>query len=200
MSNSYADFVLASASPRRRQLLEQIGARFRVHPADVDERRLPGESPREYVLRLARAKARSVAAEAAPLPVLGSDTTVVADGRVMGKPADENDAVTMLMALSGRSHQVLTAVAMVDEEHCEWRLSETDVTFCRLDEALCRRYWRTGEPWDKAGGYAIQGLGAVLVEQIRGSYSGVVGLPLAPTRELLQLFSIPYWSGHESGP
>lgn len=200
MSNSAADFVLASASPRRRQLLEQIGARFRVQPADVDERRLPGESPGDYVLRLAQVKARAVAAHGAPLPVLGADTTVVADGRAMGKPTDEEDAVTTLMALSGRSHQVLTAVALVGGERCETRLSETEVTFCRLDESLCRRYWRTGEPGDKAGGYAIQGLGAVLVERIRGSYSGVVGLPLAPTRELLQLFGIPYWSGHESGP
>ncbi len=194
-----ADLVLASASPRRRDLLEQIGVRFRVRPADVDEGRRAGESARDYVARLAESKARAVAATA-ELPVLGADTTVVTDERVLGKPADEEDAVATLMALSGREHRVLTALALVQGERCATRLSETRVTFCHLDEALCRRYWRTGEPADKAGAYGIQGLGAVLVEKIHGSYTGVVGLPLAQTRELLQLFGIPYWSGHRSGP
>jgi len=187
------EFVLASASPRRRELLCQIGARFAVCPVDVDETHIPGESPEAYVQRLAEAKARAALGRLGPLPVLGSDTTVVVGDTPMGKPGSEAEGVAMLMALSGRSHRVLTAVAMVSAERCEWRLSQTPVTFASLDEDLCRRYWRTGEPADKAGGYAIQGRGAVFVAAISGSYSGVVGLPLAETRELLALFGLGYW-------
>lgn len=188
-----AHFILASASPRRRDLLAQIGARFRVAAVDLDETPLPGEAPEDYVGRLARAKAAAGSALFPGLPVLAADTTVTVDGRPMGKPADEEEAVAMLMALSGRAHSVHTAVAMVQGERGALRHSHTRVRFRPLDPRECRAYWRTGEPADKAGGYAIQGLGAVFVEAIEGSYSGVVGLPLAETWELLQLFAIPCW-------
>ncbi|MFA5679508.1 MAG: Maf family protein [Pseudomonas sp.] len=190
---SRADFVLASASPRRRELLQQIGARFAPHPVDVDERRNGGESPEDYVLRLALTKAEAGRQRNGALPVLGADTTVVVDGDVLGKPQDEGEAVDMLLRLSGRSHRVLTAVALVSAAHSLWRVSDTRVTFAPLTQARCRAYWRTGEPVDKAGAYAIQGLGAVFVTRLEGSYSGVVGLPLAETCELLDAFSISYW-------
>lgn len=187
------DFVLASTSPRRRALLEQIGARFAVAAVAVDETPYSGEAPEEYVSRLARAKATAGALALPALPVLAADTTVAVEGQLLGKPADEQQAVAMLMALSAGSHSVHTAVAMVFGERVELRHSHTRVHFRGLDPEECRTYWRTGEPADKAGGYAIQGLGAVFVKAIEGSYSGVVGLPLAPTWELLQLFAIPCW-------
>ncbi len=187
------DFVLASASPRRAELLRQIGAAFRQRAVDLDETPLSGECPADYVLRLALAKAQAVFDLEGALPVLGADTTVVVDGTILGKPRDEEDAVAMLMALSGRHHQVLTGVALVDRTRRETRLSVSDIVFAPLTEAQCRDYWRTGEPRDKAGAYAIQGLGAVFINQLSGSYSGVVGLPLAETRELLTLFGIGYW-------
>jgi septum formation protein len=187
------DFVLASASPRRAELLRQIGADFLPRAVDLDETPLPAERPEDYVLRLALAKALAAHSQDGALPVLGADTTVVVDDSILGKPVDEDDAVAMLMALSGRHHQVFTGVAMVDGMRRETRLSVTDIVFATLTEAQCRRYWRTGEPTDKAGAYAIQGLGAVFVTRMSGSYSGVVGLPLLETRELLDLFGIAYW-------
>ncbi len=191
--DSDPQFTLASASPRRRALLQQIGLRFRVRPVDVDETPLPGEAPEPYVLRLAARKARRGAALWPGLPAMGADTTVVLGGKLLGKPADEDEAVACLMALSGRKHRVLSAVALVRGERLETRLSTTVVGFRRLMESECRAYWRTGEPADKAGGYAIQGLGAVFVTAIEGSYSGVVGLPLAETGDLLRSFGISYW-------
>src|SRR5210317_1967951 len=188
-----ADFVLASASPRRAELLRQIGTNFIASPVDLDETRLNGESPEAYVCRLALAKARAAFDISSSLPTLGSDTTVVLDDVVMGKPENEEDAVAKLMALSGRSHKVLTGVAMVNAERRETRLSVTEVFFSTLTEEICRRYWQTGEPKDKAGAYGIQGKAAVFVEMISGSYSGVVGLPLAETRELLEIYKINYW-------
>lgn len=188
-----ADFVLASASPRRAELLQQIGADFLLRPVDLDETPLAAERPVDYVLRLALDKALAAYHQEDSLPVLGADTTVVVDGSILGKPRDEDDAVAMLMALSGRHHQVFTGVAMVDRTRRETRLSVTDIVFATLTEAQCRCYWRTGEPRDKAGAYAIQGLGAVFVTSLSGSYSGVVGLPLVETRELLDLFGIAYW-------
>ena len=187
------EFVLASGSPRRAELLRQIGARFCRRPVDIDETPLAGEAPAAYVERLALEKALAAQAADGSLPVMGSDTTVVIDDRILGKPADESDAVAMLMALSGRSHRVLTAVALVAADRRETRVSATEVTFAPLTEELCRRYWATGEPADKAGAYGIQGRGAVFVERLSGSYSGVVGLPLAETRALLESFDIGYW-------
>ena len=186
-----ADLVLASASPRRRDLLAGIGVRFAVVPAQLDETPEAGEQPRDYVARLALAKARAVAVGVSDgLPVLGADTTVVCDDRLLGKPADEAEAVAMLMTLSGRTHQVLTAVALVRGAAATGVVVETAVSFRELSVAECRAYWRSGEPADKAGGYGLQGLGGIFVTRIEGSYSGVVGLPVAETYTLLRDFAI----------
>lgn len=186
-----ADLILASASPRRRELLAQIGVRHRVQAADVDETVLSGEAAEDYVLRLARAKAGAL--PAGDVPVLGADTSVVVDGRVLGKPVDDADARAMLRRLSGREHQVLSAVALCHGERIEARLSVTRVWFRVVDNALIERYVASGEPRDKAGAYGIQGLGGALVTRIDGSYTGVVGLPLAETVDLLQAFNVPFW-------
>lgn len=193
-----ADLVLASASPRRRELLEQVGVHYRVAVADIDETPLAGEDPAAYVARLALAKARAVLAQAGGLPVLGADTTVVIDGEVLGKPRDAVDAAAMLARLSGREHRVLTAVALVQfdalwDERKAVRVSDTRVRFRRLTDAVIARYVASGEPMDKAGAYGIQGLGGALVARIEGSYTGVVGLPLGETIDLLDAFSVPYW-------
>ncbi|GAA0788115.1 Maf family protein [Marinobacterium sediminicola] len=187
------ELILASASPRRRELLSQIGVEFTCRPVDIDETPLPDEPPRAYVERLALEKARACQQLNPGTVVLGSDTSVVVDGCILGKPVDEADAVRMLMLLSGRQHQVMTAVALVDDQRQCVETVITDVAFVELDEARCRAYWRTGEPCDKAGAYGIQGLGAVLVRGIEGSYSAVVGLPLMQTAALLQQFDIPIW-------
>ena len=197
------DFILASASPRRKELLQQIGCRFQVCPTDMDETLLSGESAEEYVIRMALEKARAgwqnqldkMEQQSKPLPVLGADTAVVVEDQIFGKPADREHAISMLMELSDSAHRVLSAVAVVDEGKEAMRLSETQVSFRALTREECDRYWQTGEPSDKAGAYAIQGLGAVFVEHIDGSYSGVVGLPLAETCELLSDFDLSWWLG-----
>ncbi len=189
---------LASASPRRRELLTQIGVVHDLLPVDIDETPRPNEAPAAYVLRLAQEKAQAALARldpAQPLCVLGADTTVVLAGRILGKPADRADGLAMLAALSGQTHQVLTAVALADARRCEVRLVESRVTFRAIADEEAARYWDSGEPADKAGGYAIQGLGAVFVRELQGSYSGVVGLPLCETAELLAAFGVPCWSG-----
>jgi len=180
------ELVLASASPRRRELLAVLGVKFRVVPADIDERVWPEEGPEDYVCRMALSKARAGYDRAGGhAAVLGSDTTVVIDDRILGKPAGREEALAMLAALSGRVHRVLSAVALIDAAGSAARLSSTEVTFRSISEAEADAYWQTGEPADKAGGYAIQGLAACFVSEIRGSYSGVVGLPLYETAELL---------------
>lgn len=187
MAESSAPQVcLASASPRRRELLAQIGVIHIVRPAHIDETVRPGESARAHVVRLAREKALVVHTLDASLPVLGADTTVALDGEILGKPGSREEAIAMLMRLSGRTHDVLTAVALVTNEGVFERLSESRVTFRALQPQECGAYWDTGEPRDKAGGYAIQGLGAVFVSGLSGSYSGVMGLPLFETAELLR--------------
>ncbi|HTP38619.1 MAG TPA: Maf family protein [Steroidobacteraceae bacterium] len=181
--------ILASSSPRRRELLTQIGVRHRVVPADIDETLRSGEAPEDYVLRLAREKAERVwqQSSAAPrLPVLGADTAVVQDGIVFGKPAHRAAALAMLGRLSGRAHQVLSAVALVGEHGSDARLSLSTVRFRPLAPAECAAYWDSGEPRDKAGAYAIQGRGAEFIEYLAGSYSGVMGLPLFETAALLR--------------
>jgi len=185
--------VLASASPRRRELLAQIGVRHIVRVAGIDETHLPHESPAAYVERLAAAKSRAVYAIDPRLPVLGADTTVVIGDRVLGKPHDVADAVTMLQLLSGREHRVLTAVALCVAGEVRVATSVTRVWFRERDDELLARYAATGEPLDKAGAYGIQGLGAALVTRIDGSYSGVVGLPLAETVDLLRAAGIGIW-------
>jgi septum formation protein len=186
---------LASASPRRRELLAQIGVPFRIASSAVDETCLPGEPPRSYVTRLARAKALAVRAADASLPVLAADTTVVIDGVLLGKPADAGAALRMLQLLSGRTHEVLTAVALADAKGVTQSLSESRVTFRPVTAAECAAYWQSGEPRDKAGGYAIQGRAAVFVSALHGSYSGVMGLPLYETAQLLRVAGISCWDG-----
>ncbi|MCP8687889.1 Maf family protein [Marinobacterium sedimentorum] len=190
--------ILASASPRRSELLTQIGVAFEVCAPHLPEQLLPGEAPQSYVRRLALEKAQAGFEQGgARCPALGSDTAVVCGDEILGKPGDEEDAVRMLLLLSGRRHQVMTGVALVDEHRAEARVVTTEVEFRVLDEAQCRRYWASGEPLDKAGAYAIQGLGAVFVTAINGSYSSVVGLPLAETAQLLTQFGVPLWYSAE---
>lgn len=193
MSDRDLQIYLASRSPRRRELLAQIGVRFAVLAADTDETRLPGEEPEDYVLRLALDKARAARAEL-PVhdahPVLGADTAVVVDGQILGKPDSLEHAMEMMRLLSGRSHRVLTAVALIAGDGERTDLSESRVTFRSIDEWEAIRYWHTGEPRDKAGGYAIQGLGALFVCALTGSYSGVMGLPLFETGRLLEQIGI----------
>jgi septum formation protein len=178
--------ILASQSPRRRELLDQVGIAHRVLPVDVDETRCPDEAPAVYVERLARAKAAAGLAAAGGGAVLGADTVVVLDDAVLGKPADRADALAMLARLSGRRHEVLTAVALAHGEAIACRLSVSHVTFRTLTPDEIAAYWATGEPADKAGGYAIQGRAALFVTRLEGSYSGVMGLPLHETGELLR--------------
>jgi septum formation protein len=189
------DFVyLASASPRRSELLRQIGVQFEVRPAAIDEERTAGETPEHYVLRLAAAKAEAVwAAAGNPTPVLAADTAVVLDGDVLGKPADAAEAAGMLERLSGRTHRVLTAVALRAAAGIETRLSGSEVRFRATTAAERLAYCATGEPFDKAGGYGIQGHAAVFVEELKGSYSGVVGLPLFETAALLAHCGLRFW-------
>ncbi len=179
--------VLASASPRRVELLGQLGLRPRVHPAHVDERRHPGEHPALYVERLALAKAHAVQARLGrDVLVLGADTAVVLDEEILGKPEHRAAALGMLERLSGRVHRVLTAVALVEDQLAKTRISESLVRFRPISPREREAYWASGEPRDKAGAYAIQGLGALFVERLEGSYSGVMGLPLFETAELLR--------------
>ena len=176
---------LASSSPRRREILEALRLAFRVEAVEVDERRLPHETPEQMVLRLAEAKARAADVDRSHF-VIGSDTVVVLGDDVLGKPRDQDDAVAMLLKLSGRRHRVLTGVALRGPDGVRTTTSTTEVFFREIswDEALF--YWQSGEPRDKAGAYGIQGVGGALVESINGSYSGVVGLPAFETAELLR--------------
>lgn len=202
MANPHQSIYLASASPRRRELLKQAGVRFevlllRTHPSrmDVDETPLAGEDPRDYVLRLARAKAETACMalrmRRLPIhPVLAADTSVTLDGTIIGKPADHAEAESMLARLAGRSHEVLTAVAMAYEERVEVMLSVSRVEFAPLDARRIRQYVASGESHDKAGAYAIQGKAATFVARLEGSYSGVMGLPLFETMQLLQKFGM----------
>ena len=180
--------LLASASPRRSELLRQVGVAHEVRPVDVDETWRPGEAPVEYVLRLAEEKARALwdrLPAGGRQPVLAADTTVALEGEVFGKPASRDEAVAMLTRLSGRTHQVHTAVALIHAGGAAARVSSSSVTLRQITRAEMEWYWDTGEPADKAGGYAIQGLAAIFVSHIAGSFSGVVGLPLCETWELL---------------
>lgn len=188
--------VLASASPRRRELLEQIGLSFTVAPVDVDETPFPDERPDHYVERLARQKAEDGLARADDPNslVIGSDTTVVCEDRIMGKPANEPEAAEMLRLLSGRTHKVMTAIALAGEYGCYARLVVTEVRFREISDEEIKAYWQTGEPADKAGGYGIQGRGAVFVDGLWGSYSAVVGLPLQETAELFEEAGQPVWN------
>lgn len=188
------DLILASASPRRTEILQQIGVRHLVQSANIDETPKLDEPAIDYVQRMALEKTQAIISKSPKkIPVLGADTCVVCDNQIFGKPKSKQQALDMLTALSGRSHQVLTAVAVGDVEHCSAAISTTEVFFRKLHKQECLSYWNTGEPRGKAGGYAIQGYGAVFVELIKGSYSGVVGLPIEETSKLLQAFGVPIW-------
>lgn len=184
--------ILASASPRRRRLLRQIGVSFRVIPADVDETVLPGEQPAAYVVRVALEKAAAVWSRAeGSLPVLAADTTVVLEGDILGKPADRGEATEMLQRLSGQTHEVYSAVAVQADAHrTADRLNVTRVTFAPLQQAWIDAYCESDEPMDKAGAYGVQGPAAARIVRIEGSFSGVMGLPLYETSELLHLFEV----------
>ena len=178
--------VLASASPRRARLLAEAGYAFDVAPAGIDERRLGDETPAAYVRRLARAKAEAVAPRYPGRVVVGADTIVVIDGLVLGKPADAAEAAGMLGRLAGRRHTVLTGVALVRDARSEVVVERTEVAFTALDAERIRWYVGTGEPDDKAGAYAAQGIGSRFIERIEGSYSNVVGLPIPVVGRLLE--------------
>jgi septum formation protein len=195
---------LASKSPRRRELLRQIGVEFELlllrdqtpRGPEVSEEVLPGEKAEDYVIRVTREKAehasRIMLIRRLPVrPVLAADTTVVADGRILGKPANEEEAMDMLRMLSGRTHQVMTSVVLYHDENLTQITQISDVTLSTLTEDMMRAYCATSEPYDKAGGYGIQGMAAVFVERIAGSYTGIMGLPLHETAKLLQQAGIP---------
>ena len=201
MSIVQTRIYLASQSPRRRELLKQIGIGFEMlllrsdprRKIDVDESPLGSEDPVDYVQRICRTKAEAacdalLARNLRPLPVLAADTTVTVDNKILGKPRDREDAVAMLQLLSGRQHKVLSAIAVAAGDRIETRLSTTTVTFATLSEERIHRYVLTNESHDKAGAYAIQGHAGAFVERIEGSYSGVMGLPLFETVELLRTF------------
>lgn len=187
--------ILASASPRRHELLKQLGLRFRVAISDIDESVLADESPQSYVSRVARDKATVVAlGNASGLPVLAADTSVVIGGSILGKPQSVAEAEQMLRQLSGQWHEVYSAVVLLDSRQMpSSRLNITGVRFAPLEEAWIKAYVASGEPMDKAGAYGVQGCAAHRISEIRGSYSGVMGLPLFETMELLHAagFSLP---------
>ena len=187
------DIYLASASPRRRELLEQIGVSYQLLKIDVDESLITNEKPEDYVCRLSLQKAREGWDSLDKLhrkPVLGADTSVVIESDILGKPRDQEQAIDMLLRLSGKTHQVMTAVSLVGADLEKTALSNSFVTFRELSKAECEAYWHTGEAADKAGSYAVQGKAAIFISKLEGSYSGVMGLPLYETMELLQSISV----------
>ncbi len=190
--------VLASQSPRRSELLSSLGVEFAKFAVDIDETPYSGETPEDYVHRLALEKARA-AMLAGNWPsgtwVLGSDTAVVAQGQILGKPESKTHFTQMMNLLSGSTHQVLTSVALVSESRDFVDVVTTDVSFIELAPAHIDAYWATGEPTDKAGGYGIQGYASVFVRQVVGSYSAVVGLPLHETAKILSKAELPIWQG-----
>ena len=187
---SPAQFVLASRSSRRADLLRSVGFEFLIEPADIDESVMPREDPRDYVRRMALSKARHVRSD---LPVLGADTIVHVDGDILGKPIDRGQAISFLDTLSGRQHEVMTGVALSFQDRIECEVVITKVHFRSLKQYEASQYWDTGEPVDKAGGYALQGVGAVFVDKVIGSYSAVIGLPMAETERLLSSFGVDTW-------
>ncbi len=200
MTSAAPPLILASASPRRSALLRQLGVPHRVMAVDIEERRLGAEPVEVCVLRLARAKAQAgrerlaaAGSLAAGDVVLGADTAVVLEDEMLGKPHTRTTALAMLRQLSGREHRVLTGVAVWGESGCEVALSASRVRFRELGDAECARYWQSGEPQDKAGAYAIQGYAAAFIADLHGSYSGVMGLPLYETAELLRRAGVAIW-------
>jgi septum formation protein len=187
--------VLASASPRRRDLLDLIGIAHEVHPANIDETMRPREAPRRYAERLAREKASAIATRDPDLITIGADTVVVIDRKVLGKPADADDAARMLRMLSGREHTVITAVAVSRGRKLRSAIEEVRVKFRRLRDDEIDAYIAMGEPMDKAGAYGIQGYGATIVERIEGDYFAVMGLPLVRLVGLMRDVGVRYEFG-----
>jgi septum formation protein len=188
--------ILASQSPRRRQLLAQLGYEFSVHPSDIDESVKLAEQPADYVVRLAQEKAETIFNKLSDREknntlVLGSDTCVVINNQILGKPADLNDCINTLSLLSDAQHQVLTAIAVISTSKIVTKLVSTQVNFKTLTVDEIQTYWQTGEPQDKAGSYAIQGIAGQFVKSIAGSYSAVVGLPLYETAQILKQLEMP---------
>ena len=188
-----SQIILASGSPRRRELLELLGVRFDVRPASAEESPRQGEEPTAFTVRAARAKAELVAADHPRLPVLASDTVVEIEGRILGKPVSTTDARAMLRLLAGRTHQVHTAVAMVVEDRCRSLLDTAKVRFRPIDERTIDWYVGTVEPMDKAGAYAVQGAGGLLVESVEGSPHTVIGLPIHRLPELFVQSGLDFW-------
>ncbi len=198
VNNRPPSLVLASASPRRLQLLMQIGVQCDVLPQNIDETPLPDENPSDYVSRLAREKAEAALRNLdSERTVLGSDTIVCCDGMILGKPRDRAHALSMLELLSGKTHEVQTAIHLMNSSLEADGFSTSRVKFRNIAREEAEQYWLTGEPEGKAGAYGIQGYAAVFVESIEGSYSGVMGLPLFETAALLQEFNIPCWQPME---
>ncbi|PIE82987.1 MAG: hypothetical protein CSA09_04150 [Candidatus Contendobacter odensis] len=188
-----AFIYLASASPRRRELLQQINVPYHRLSVAIDETPLPDETPLAYVTRLACAKAQAgchAPDRREPYPVLGADTAVTIDDIILGKPRNQDDGLAMLTRLSGRTHQVLSAVALATPKKNAVKVQQSQVHFRTLTTQECIAYWKTGEPLDKAGAYGIQGRAAAFITELHGSYSGVMGLPLFETAELLREFGI----------
>lgn len=191
--NKTHSLVLASASPRRFELLQQIGISPIIHPVDLDETSMPGEAVTDLVARLAREKAQQGAEETdGKYPVLGSDTVGLLDGKVLLKPVDYIDAESMLLAMSNRWHEIHTAVALIHQGKCFETTAISRVKFRQLSHQEIAEYWQTGEPQDKAGAYAVQGLAAVFIERIEGTYSGIMGLPLFETAQLIREAGLSY--------
>ncbi len=191
--------ILASQSPRRKELLAQLGYQFTTQAADIDESVRSNETAKDYVLRLAKEKAQAIFSslsvqQQAQSVVIGSDTSVVIEGDILGKPANEAECITTLLRLENKQHQVLTAIAVISQDNSNKLMSqliETQVQFKSLSVEEIKRYWHTGEPCDKAGSYAIQGIGGQFVTTIKGSYSAVVGLPLYETSQMLAKCALP---------
>ena len=180
------EIILASQSPRRKQLLASIVPEFKVQAANIDETPKTNETPYNYVKRLALEKAKSATRNSSNVVVIGSDTSVVIDGEILGKPVDNQDAQRMLMQLSNRTHQVMTSFSLVTQQLEYTEVVITDVTFTELNSEVIEQYWQTGEPQDKAGSYAIQGIGGRFVEKINGSVSSVIGLPLVELEKAMK--------------
>jgi len=201
VGDSAYQLVLASASPRRAELLDQIGITYLVHPVDIDETAHAGEPPLDFVLRLAREKAlcakQNMGQAFADLPILGSDTIVVIDGEILGKPQNDEHAVRMLTRLSGGQHEVHTAVVVIGRDAEVSEISTSVVEFAELDDELIHNYVRLSEPLDKAGAYAIQGRAAQFIKSIAGSYSGIMGLPLFETANMLALLGVTTLRKHK---
>ena len=190
---SVPQIILASSSPRRERILRDIGIRFIKCPADIDESVLPGEKPDKYVRRMAEAKAKKIAKQKKHKPVLGADTIVLIDGRILGKPKNREQALRYITLLSNRTHSVLTSVALVRRDRCKSILARAEVTFRKISKREAILYWETGEPKDKAGGYGIQGVGGIFIDRIEGGHGTVIGLPVLETEKLLRLFNVETW-------